>query len=311
MEKPIQYDVITFGDMCVDLIVTGEDVVPRFGQVEKLVEDYVLEMGGSCCIFACQAARLGLRVGILGRVGDDDFGHLIIRRLNECGVDTSPVIVDPTLKTGIGVALCQGNDRAILTYLGSLNAIEGSDVTDDFLASARHLHHGSYFLHTHLKPHMPRIFQRARAIGLTTSLDTNWDPEEKWNSTLLEILPLTDIFMPNEQEILQITRQATIQDAIRDLQIYGVSTVVVKRGEDGAQLYVDGHKTAECILAPVAGGDSVGAGDSFDAGFLAGWLCQISMERSLEIACLCGRAVAGAIGCLAGQPTWENVCTKG
>ena len=100
------YDIITFGDMCVDLIMTGEDVVPEFGQVEKLVDDYELEMGGSCNIFACQAAKLGLKVGILGRVGDDDFGRLIIRRLQESGVDTQHVIVDPMIKTGLGVALC-------------------------------------------------------------------------------------------------------------------------------------------------------------------------------------------------------------
>ena len=118
-----QYDILTFGDMCVDLIVTGEDVVPQFGQFEKLVEDYELEMGGSCNIFACQAAKLGLRVGIIGRVGDDDFGRLVLRRLVESGVDIQHVIIDPALKTGLGIALCQGNDRAILTYLGSLNAV--------------------------------------------------------------------------------------------------------------------------------------------------------------------------------------------
>ncbi|MCJ7701787.1 MAG: carbohydrate kinase family protein, partial [Anaerolineales bacterium] len=178
-----QYDIITFGDMCVDLIVTGEDVIPEFGQVEKLVGDYELEMGGSCNIFACQAAKLGLNVGILGRVGDDDFGRLIIRRLDESGVDTRHVIVDPDIKTGLGVALCRDNDRAILTYLGSLNAVYPEDITDEFLASARHLHHGSFFLHANLRPAIPEIFQRARDLQLTTSLDTNWDPEEVWNST--------------------------------------------------------------------------------------------------------------------------------
>ena len=92
--------------------------------------------------------------------------------------------VDPALKTGLGVALCRGDDRAILTYLGSIRALEPEDVTDEFLASARHLHHGSFFLHTGLRPAIPAIFRRARALGLSTSLDTNWDPDERWNSTL-------------------------------------------------------------------------------------------------------------------------------
>ena len=332
-----QYDVITFGDMCVDLIVSGADVVPRFGQVEKLVDDYVVEMGGSCCIFACQAARLGLRVGILGRVGDDNFGRLILRRLDECGVDTRHVMVDPALKTGLGIALCQrgtprdgatsgvgaprdgaasdpgasgvGGDRAILTYLGSLAALGPDDVSDEFLASARHLHHGSFFLHSGLRPHIPEIFRRAREVGLTISLDTNWDPEERWNSTLAESLLLTDLFLPNEQEALHISGCAGLEEAVAWLHARGLpagAIVVVKRGVHGARVY-DGDGVVECTVTPATGGDSVGAGDSFDAGFLAGWLRGLPLGQCLDVACRCGRSVAGAIGGLQGQPTWEDI----
>jgi sugar/nucleoside kinase (ribokinase family) len=299
-----QYDVITFGDMCVDLLVTGEDVTPRFGQVEKLVDDYVLEMGGSCCIFACQAAKLGLRTGILGRVGHDGFGRRILRRLQECGVDTGRVIIDPTLKTGLGIALCQGDDRAILTYPGSLSAVEPQDVTDGYLASARHLHHGSFFLHTRLRPHMPDIFQRARDLGLSTSLDTNWDPDERWNSTLADVMPLTDIFMPNEQEALRISGRSSLESAVAQFHERGISMVVVKRGAAGAWVS-DGRRTWTCEVTAASGGDSVGAGDSFDAGFLAGWLRGLPLDECLDIACSCGQSVAGAIGGLHGQPTWD------
>ena len=306
MRMERQYDVITFGDMCVDLIVTGPDVVPRFGQVEKLVDDYVVEMGGSCCIFACQAARLGLRVGILGRVGDDGFGRLILRRLDECGADTRHVIVDPALKTGLGIALCQGDDRAILTYLGSLCALGPDDVADAFLAAARHLHHGSFFLHTGLRPHAPAIFRRARELGLTTSLDTNWDPDERWDSTLADVLPLTDVFMPNEQEALHVSGCSHLADAVAWLRAQGVPIVTVKRGAHGAMV-VNTQGTVECVAPPAVGGDSVGAGDSFDAGFLAGWLRGLPLKQCLDVACHCGRSVASAIGGLQGQPTWEAV----
>jgi sugar/nucleoside kinase (ribokinase family) len=299
------YDVIVFGDTCVDLVVTGADVVPRFGQVEKLVDNYVIEMGGSCCIFACQAARLGLRVGILGRVGDDGFGRLVLRRLDECGVDTRHVIVDPALKTGLGIALVQGRDRAILTYPGSLCAIGPEDVTDEFLASARHLHHGSYFLHTRLRSHMPGIFRRARDFGLSTSLDINWDPDERWNSTLPDVLSLTDVFMPNEQEAIHLSGCSNLEEAAVWLR-GRVPVVAMKRGADGARLYSE-QEMVERTVSPVTGGDSIGAGDSFDAGFLAGWLCGLPMDHCLDIACACGRSVAGAVGGLAGQPTWADV----
>jgi sugar/nucleoside kinase (ribokinase family) len=304
-----QYDVITFGDTCVDLIMVGDDVTPRFGQVEKLVDDYLVEMGGSCCIFACQAARLGLRVGILGRVGDDDFGHLILRRLDECGVDTRHMIVDPSLKTGLGIALCQGDDRAILTYMGSLPEVRPGDVTDEFLASARHLHHGSFFLHTRLRAFIPDIFRRAKALELTTSLDPNWDPDEEWNSTLEEVLPFTDVFFPNDQEALYISGKACQEEAAAYFQAQGVGIVTIKRGADGAGVHVlQGQEEYECSARPAEeGGDSIGAVDSFDAGFLAGWLRRLPTEQCLEIGCQCGRSVAGAVGGVQGQLTWEAV----
>jgi sugar/nucleoside kinase (ribokinase family) len=301
-----EYDLITFGDMCVDLIVSGVDVVPEFGQVEKLVDDYTIEMGGSCCIFACQAAKLGLRVGILGLVGADRFGEVVLARLRSCGVDTRHVIVDSSLKTGLGIALCRGGDRAIITYLGSLDAIQPQDVSDVFLASARHLHHGSYFLQTRLRPAIPNIFARARQLGLTTSLDTNWDPEEKWGPELSQVLPLVDVFMPNEAEALRISGRRGLDEAVTRLHALGAKLVTVKRGEQGA-LVDDGQHTSAVTVQPVTTGDSIGAGDSFDAGFLAGWLRRMSLTQCLEIACQCGRSVAAQTGGLTGQPTWQQV----
>ena len=304
------YDIVTFGDLCVDLIMTGGDIVPRFGQVEQLVDSYSLEMGGSCSIFACQAAKLGLRVGILGCVGDDNFGELVIRRLEECGVDTGYVRVDPTLKTGLGLALCKDGDRAILTYPGTLSALTPADVTDEFLASARHLHYGSFFLHTGLKPQAPEIVQRARDLGLSVSLDTNWDPDEAWNSTLQAVLPRVNVFLPNEQEARFISRRDSLSAAAVRLREQGVGLVAVKRGAAGAEVFApEGHYVRN--IAPAdPGGDGIGAGDSFDAGFLAAWLRDMDVARSLEIACRCGRSVAGRIGGLEGQPTWDEVTLK-
>jgi ribokinase len=297
------FDVLTFGDLCVDLIVSGPDVTPQFGQVEKLVGDYTLEMGGSCSIFACQAAKLGLRTAVLGRVGDDDFGRLVLRRLEESGVDTRFVSVDPRLKTGLGIALCPPGDRAILTYMGTINVLTPQDVRDELLSAARHLHHGSYFLHTGLRPGMPAVFRRARELGLTTSLDTNWDPDERWEG-LAELLPLVDVFMPNYQEALRISKEGDLDQAAAAFLRQGVQAVTVKCGAKGAAVFSAEGKI-ELGAAPVSGGDSIGAGDSFDAGFLAGWLRGLPFERCLEIGTACGHGVAGKTGGLEGQPSWE------
>ena len=299
----IPYDVITFGDLCVDLIITGADVTPQFGQVEKLVENYTLEMGGSCSIFACQAARLGLRTAILGRVGPDSFGQLMLDRMNEAGVDTRYVTVDPNLKTGLGIALCPPGDRAILTYMGTVNVLQPGDVSDALLASARHLHHGSYYLHTGLRPGIPDIFRRAKALGLSISLDTNWDPDEKWDGVLDELLPLTDVFFPNDQEALHISRRTGLDEAAQAFLEQGVRVVALKAGAKGARIYTPSERLERPVV-PVSGGDSIGAGDSFDAGFLAGWLRSLPLERCLEIGMACGRSVASKIGGVAGQLSW-------
>lgn len=298
------YDILTFGDLCVDLILSGGDIVPEFGQVEKLVGEYTLEMGGSCSIFACQAARLGMKVAILGRVGRDAFGELILVRLNEAGVDTQFVEIDPSLKTGLGIALCKENDRAILTYPGTITAVQLADVTDELLAMARHLHHGSYFLQTPLRLHIPDIFTRARQLGLTISLDTNWDPDDQWDG-VAEMLPLVDVFLPNEQEARRITKNQT-GNVISDIHQLGARLVVVKRGPEGA-VVSDGRQLISQEVEPVSGGDSIGAGDSFDAGFLAGWLRGLPLAESLRIGCACGRSVAAQIGGVAGQPRWEHI----
>ena len=298
-----RFDVITIADACVDLIVDIGNVTPQFGQVEQWVCDYFLEMGGSTCIFACQAAKLGLRVGILGRVGDDTYGRLVLQRLQESGVDTRYMQVDPNLKTGLGIALCRSNgDRTILTYGGSLHAVYPEDVTDEFLRSGRHLHYGSYYLQTHLLSEAPAILQRAKELGLTVSLDTNWDPSEGWNGGLEAAFQYVDLFFPNEQEALAITKASSAYEALTIL-LEKVATVAIKWGAQGALV----GRRSEYLVVPVEPAsqivDTIGAGDSFDAGFLAGWLRGLSLWECARLANTCGRATTQARGGLLGQPT--------
>lgn len=304
MNKP--YDIIVFGDTCVDLILQDEDITPRFGQVEKLVASYNMVMGGSCCIFAAQAAKLGLKVVILGRVGDDAFGHLLLETLNTSGVDTQHMIVDANLKTGLTVHLTQRDDRAMLTYLGSLNSLEPHHITDELLNSAKHLHYGSLYLHTGLLPKWVDILKRAKAFGLTISLDTNWDPDEKWDVGLTEAYPYIDILLPNEQEAQYLSAQNTLSDAIDSLRSH-IPILAIKKGVDGAVAYYENQQSSQTVIPAEIGGDGIGAGDSFDAGFVTGWLSGLSIEECLSVASQCGRSVAGQVGGVAGQPLRRQI----
>ena len=298
LERP--YDLVVFGDTCVDLILSDDDVQPQFGQAEKMVSGYELEMGGSCCIFAAQAAKLGLKVRLVGRVGDDSYGQLIIDTMRAAGVDTECVTVDPALKTGITVHLVQGDDRAMLTYPGSLSALTAADASDGILASARHLHYGSLYLQTGLLPSWVDILERAKRLRLSVSLDTNWDPRDEWDGGFRRALPYIDILLPNAQEAQLLTGASDLRSAVRILQEQ-VPLLVVKQAEAGASAWYRGECVRQAATPAEGRGDGVGAGDSFDAGFLAGWLNDLPLESCLSIACQCGGAVASERGGLRGQ----------
>ena len=246
-----RFDIVVFGDTCVDLILKDADVAPEFGQVEKLVADYDLEMGGSCCIFAAQAAKLGLKVALVGRVGADAFGQLIVDTLSAAGVDTRYIAVDSSLRTGITAHLVQGDDRAMLTHPGSLSAVTIADVTDELLLSARHLHYGSLYLQTGLLPHWVDILRRAKALGLTTSLDTNWDPEQVWDHGLARALPLIDVLLPNEQEAIHLSGQPSAGAAIAHLRRQ-VPLLVVKRDIAGALAWQGDGSFVQAVLPAVS-----------------------------------------------------------
>ncbi|MEX2754854.1 MAG: carbohydrate kinase family protein [Candidatus Sigynarchaeota archaeon] len=290
------------GDCCVDLILSGGSVVPEFGQKEKIVDNYFLEMGGSCTIFACQAAKLGLKTAVIGKVGDDPFGDLILQRLSGAGVDISHVTRDKGVKTGITVVMNTGLDRAMLTYTGTIDVIGREDVADDMLASTRHLHVGSYFLMNRIRPHYPAIIEAVKASGATVSVDTNWDPAEQWDGGLKRLLPLVDILMPNENEAMAIAGTTTVDAAITVLRKV-IPILVVKRGKDGATVHAKGEDHAVTAAKVKAIVDTVGSGDSFDAGFVYGYLNAMPLVECARIGSMCGSIKTRAAGGIAGQVT--------
>ncbi len=297
------FDLVVIGELNVDILLYG-DVTPVFGQAETLVDDAVMTVGSSSAIFAHQAACLGLRVAFSGKVGADAFGEFMIERLRQVGIDTSAIVIEPSLKTGLTVHLVRGADRAMLTNMGAIPELLPEEVDEALLGNTRHLHLGSYFLQKGIQDGLARLFALARTFGATTSLDPGWDPSEKWASGLREVLRETDMFMPNERELLAISGEASMEEALETYR--EVPALIVKRGATGA-LGRSAGEMASCVPPSVEVVDTTGAGDSFDAGFLFGRLNGCDLRRALRLGCACGALSVTGPGGVEAQPDLQQL----
>ena len=280
-----RFDVTIAGELNLDLILYGfpESLPP---ERELLANDMSLTLGSSSAIVAHNLAALGSKVGFTSCVGDDDFGQVAVSRLQAIGVDISTVLKLPGEKTGVTVILPREKWRNILTYPGTIAKLAEQYLDFAFLSSARHFHLSSYFLQTALQSFIPDLLRRLKAAGLTISLDTNDDPADEWQSGVEQILPLVDIFLPNEREAQKMTRCFSLSEALDKLTKL-VPLVVVKLGSCGAIAC----RGAERLSSPAIQTDlldSVGAGDSFDAGFLHAFVRGQALETCLDSGNLAG-----------------------
>lgn len=295
-----EFDVLVIGELNVDLVLTGEDVTPSFGQAEKLVEDAALSLGGSSANLACGTARLGLRTAFCGKVGDDVFGRYLRYRLSELGVDITHLLVDPAEKTGITVNLSQPGDRAMLTYPGAMATFRADDIDPSLLSRCRHIHSGSFWLQTALRTNLHEVLAAARQEGATVSLDPGWDPSGLWPDDIQAALLHTDVFLPNDQEAIHITRACDETEALRILACR-VPLVAMKQGSRGATARRDGQEWTVPSY-PVKPVDTTGAGDAFNAGFLLGFLREQPVETCLQWGAACGALAVQEIGATESLP---------
>jgi ribokinase len=321
-------DVLAVGDANPDLLVSG-DVTPRFGQAEQDVAAR-MTLGGSAAIFAAGAARLGLRVALAATIGDDDLGRATRAMLVARGVDVALVRSDPELATGLSINLQRDDDRAILTDRGAIPALDLAAAVAAVRRGVRHVHIASLYLIPALAEQGGALVEAARAARATISVDTNFDPAERFEAP--DWLRDADVLMPNEAEALALAGQggeattlalagrgdraatpplragaaapAEVLAAARALGAGG-ALVAVKRGAAGA-LAVRGDDVIEAPARPADGPDSVGAGDCFDAGLVYALLDGRPLADALAIACACGALSLRAAGGIDGQATAEE-----
>ena len=280
-----KFDVAVVGELNLDIILSG---LPETLQLDRehLAEDLKVTLGSSSAIFAHNLASLGNNVGFSSAIGDDAFGEICLQRLGESGTDLSGVRRHADQQTGLTVILVRGARRYILTYPGTISMLRYEDLNLEYVCGAKHFHLSSYFLQRELRPKMVNLFRHVKELGLTTSLDTNDDPDDKWSEDLFPLLKYVDVLLPNEREACKISRAQNVEAAAKLLSDL-VPLVIIKQGSQGALA----QRGKDVFSAPPLAStfvDAVGAGDSFDAGFIHQYIRGAKIEDCLGFGNLAG-----------------------
>lgn len=302
------YDVVCVGILVADMFASPLTDLPKEGEL-RLVDEIYPDTGGCAANTGVSLVKLGGRVGLIGKVGDDIFGEFIIKDMTAKGLDARGVKVSQTMPTSRTMIIpVTGQDRRFIHVIGANADLKLEDVDLDMVARSRALYVGGFLVQPKLDQHaLVELFRFAKDKGLLTILDvivpSGGDYEVK--STVGQALPYTDVFLPNDDEAALLTHQDDPLEQARVFLEHGCETVVITRGEKGAVL----RTTDQIMKAPafqVEVIDPSGAGDAFDAGFIWGMLQGWDLRRTLEFAAAIGASACLKLGCTPGVFTMDE-----
>lgn len=263
MKKENLQKTLFIGDVNVDLIFGGL-TMPVLEDKEVTASTFELTMGSTSIITAAAFSSLGGSAESCGLAGDDDYGRYMLSKMEEFKIGTKRIVIDPEIATGITVNLIHGDSRSQVTYPGTIEAFSGPDLLDDY-SDVRHVHLSGIYQQTAFLKNIIKTVEAFKRMGITVSLDTQWDISEKWNY-LDRLLPLLDILFVNSDEAFSICGSTNIDEAIAYFRDR-VSLIALKLGSEGSRI-IEGHNTYKISAFPVEVTDTTGAGDSFAGAFL-------------------------------------------
>jgi sugar/nucleoside kinase (ribokinase family) len=274
----------------------------------RFVDSIEYHVGGNGANTSRALATLGVPVRLLGAVGRDQQGDLVVEGLRRAGVDTSAV-GRTDLPTATTVVLVnQAGERQFLHRLGASQDAFAAPVRFEapLIEGAAYYHLASLFLLPRLRAHAPGMLAEARSAGLGTSLDTNWDAEGRWMRDLKPCLSHLDMLFMNEDEARMITGSSDPSVAAGVVRAGGVRTAVIKLGRCGCAIYTDAREII-CPAFEVDAKDTTGAGDCFVAGFLSALLSGADLADAGHFANAVAALSVQKIGAVTGVPPRAEV----
>ncbi|MDH7485320.1 MAG: sugar kinase [Anaerolineae bacterium] len=299
-QKP--FDAVCLGILVADMFSPPLPEPPAPGQL-VVVDDLPLDAGGCAVNTGVSLTRLGARVALIGKVGNDVFGDFIIGLMREKGLDTSGIRRSATLPTSRTMVIpVFGQDRRFIHTFGANAELTLEDVDLDLVARGKVLYVGGYLGLPRLdQAALGELFAFARARGVRTVLDVIVPATASFSldDVLGQVLPLTDVFLPNDDEAALLTGETDPERQAAAFLTLGCGTAVITLGERGV-LARTATQTVQAPAFPVHTVDPSGAGDAFDAGFIIGLLEGWDLVRTVEFACAIGASATMKLGCTTG-----------
>jgi sugar/nucleoside kinase (ribokinase family) len=275
--------------------------LPEEGKL-ALVDEIELHCGGCAVNTGIGLARLGVKVGLSGRVGQDGFGNFLKERLAKEGVSTAGLkMVAGERTSATAVMVSPSGERTFLHFLGANRNYGTSDFDPQLLKEYRILHLAGILLTPSFDGEpAASVMRQAKEAGLITSLDTAWDSTDRWMKAVGPILPHTDLFLPSLEEAKMLSGLKKPEEIAGFFLKAGVKVVALKMGAEGSYFKSSFGEEGFVPVYPVEVKDTTGAGDAFVAGFLAGYLRGWPLRRVVQLANAVGALAVSKVGAAAG-----------
>ncbi|MGD9645718.1 MAG: carbohydrate kinase family protein [Pirellulales bacterium] len=292
----MSFDCLSVGILVADHLSTPISHVPRAGEL-VLADDLPVAVGGCAANVALDLVRAGVSVAAIGCVGPDLFGRYLIDALAAGGAHTDGIRVAPQSHTSqtliVNVA---GEDRRFVHTIGANALLRAEDIPLEMVRRSKVLYVGGYLLLRALSGEaLAGVFRAAREAGVKTVLDIVLPGQENCWPALAAVLPQTDVFLPNADEGEALTGQ---RDPVRQAEHFleaGAACVVITCGAGGSVL-VSRNERLQAGVYPIDYLGGTGAGDAFDAGFIAGMLAGADPAGCLEWGSALGASCVRGIG---------------
>lgn len=289
-------DCLSVGVLVADHLCAPIPRLPRAGEL-ILTDRLLLNIGGCASNAAMDLARLGVDVAVVGCVGDDAFGRFVVETLEQGGVDVASIVRLGDIGTsGTLIVNVRGEDRRFIHAMGANARLTADRIPRDRLRQAKLLYVGGYLLMPGLKQdELAALFREARSQGVRTVLDVVLPgPGDHWRE-FERLLPETDVFLPNNDEAAAITGLTDPREQALRFHRAGAKTVVITCGGEGTVLVGDGLRL-HAATYPVTFVGGTGAGDAFDAGYIAGMLQGLGPRECLQWGSALGASCVRSIG---------------